>query len=391
MNKYVLWLASWYPSKIHAFDGDFIERHAKAVCPFIPIVILFVTKDESLQPGETIIEKTEDGGMEVYRGYYGPSHFRLTEKIFSFFKYFFLQKKIFSQIKKQKGLPNLIHVHVAFKAGLFARYLKKNYHIPYIISEHWTGYYLENPYSIYKSDYLTLQLTKWILKGASLLLPVAQKLGETINFLTKVNFKVVPNVVDTDLFYFKPTKKEKTRFIHPSTMSYEKNSEGIIRAAIELNREGFEFELLMIGGITDSMLKLAKDSGGLDKFIFFKNEIPYKQVAFEMQNSSALVLFSRFENLPCVILEALCCGLPIISTGVGGIQEIVSSSNGILVESENEDQLMQAMKSMILNYSHFDQQKIAKESALLFGYSTVGEQIFNWYQNVLKNKVGKNN
>jgi len=42
-NKpYVLWLASWYPNKIKPFEGDFIQRHAKAASSYIPVTVFYV-------------------------------------------------------------------------------------------------------------------------------------------------------------------------------------------------------------------------------------------------------------------------------------------------------------------------------------------------------------
>ena len=387
MTNYVLWLVSWYPGKTDPFNGDFIERHAIAVAAFTPIIVLFVVKDNSLKKGDFKTEKEIIGNLTVYRGYYGPSRFPLTEIIYSSFRYFSLQKKVFAQIKKERGLPDLVHVHIAFKAGIFARYIKSKYRIPYIITEHWTGYYKKSPNSIYKAGLFPKQLTKWIIKGGSLLLPVAHRLGETINELTPVKYKVIPNVVDTDLFFYKPSELQKPRFVHPSTMTYVKNPEGILRAAIELHQEGYEFDLLMVGGVSDSLLALAKKSGGLDQYLFFKKEIPYTQVATEMQNSSALVLFSRFENLPCVILEALCCGLPVISTDVGGIKEVVNESNGILIESEDEDALKNALKYVIDNYHLFDREKIALDASVTFAYSTNGRQISDVYNQLLNKEI----
>ncbi len=389
MSNYILWLVSWYPGKTDLFNGDFIERHAKAVASFTPIVVIFVTKDVSLKKGQFVIEKEVEGNLTVYRGYYGSSAFPFTEKLYSSFRYFDLQRKIFAQIKKERGNPGLVHVHMAFKAGIFARYLKARKHIPYVITEHWTGYYQKSPNSIYKADFFSKQLTKWVLKGGSLLLPVAHKLGETINLLVPVKYEVIPNVVDTNLFFYKPEELKLPRFIHPSTMSYVKNPEGILRVAIELHKEGYEFELLMVGGVPDSLLELAEKSGGLNQYLFFKKEIPYTQVATEMQNSSALVLFSRFENLPCVILEALCCGLPVISADVGGIKEVVDETNGILVKSEDEKALRKAFKNMIDNYHLFDRKKIALDSAETFAYRTIGKQILDTYKHVLNKLTNK--
>ena len=39
-----LWLASWYPSKIAPFEGDFIQRHARATALVQPVHVVHVCK-----------------------------------------------------------------------------------------------------------------------------------------------------------------------------------------------------------------------------------------------------------------------------------------------------------------------------------------------------------
>ncbi len=43
----VLFLASWYPSKVDPFDGDFIERHAKSISLTNRVFVIYVVKDPS--------------------------------------------------------------------------------------------------------------------------------------------------------------------------------------------------------------------------------------------------------------------------------------------------------------------------------------------------------
>src|SRR5690606_40406315 len=107
MSNYVLWLVSWYPGKTDPFNGDFIERHAKAVAAFTPVIIIFISKDDSLKKGSFLIEKEVEGNLTVFHGYYGPSSLPSFEKLYSSYRYFHLQKKIFSQIRKERGLPDL--------------------------------------------------------------------------------------------------------------------------------------------------------------------------------------------------------------------------------------------------------------------------------------------
>jgi glycosyltransferase involved in cell wall biosynthesis len=76
-------------------------------------------------------------------------------------------------------------------------------------------------------------------------------------------------------------------------------------------------------------------------------------------------MFSRIENLPCAILEALSCGLPVISSNVGGISEWINESNGMLVPSEDEDALLKAMKFLSDHYENYrrdDLHRFAEEN-----------------------------
>ena len=84
-------------------------------------------------------------------------------------------------------------------------------------------------------------------------------------------------------------------------------------------------------------------------------------------------------NFPCVIIEALCCGLPIITSNVGGCAEIVNDKNGIVVESENIDSLAKAILEMVKNYSIYNQENIANNAQNLFNYNTVAKQIYRVY------------
>jgi glycosyltransferase involved in cell wall biosynthesis len=170
-------------------------------------------------------------------------------------------------------------------------------------------------------------------------------------------------------------------------MNYQKNPEGILLACKMVKARGISFELLMVGKEDKALNILAKQYGLDDGTVIFKPAISYAGVANEMQQSSALLLFSRFENLPCVVLEALCSGLPVISTNVGGINEVINDSNGILIENENTEQLANAMCTLINNYKMYNKASIATDAAKKFNYVTVGHQYLNVYHTILKTTV----
>ncbi|HMT78564.1 MAG TPA: hypothetical protein PKA44_12680, partial [Saprospiraceae bacterium] len=48
LQKHILFLASWYPSRILPFSGDFIQRHARAAVLMNKVTVLHAIKDEKL-------------------------------------------------------------------------------------------------------------------------------------------------------------------------------------------------------------------------------------------------------------------------------------------------------------------------------------------------------
>ena len=155
-------------------------------------------------------------------------------------------------------MPDIVHVHVAFKAGLIALYLKWKYKIPYVLTEHWTGYYRQDKNSLFSKSILEKYLTRLILKHAVMVLPVCEALGNQIQkYWQHISFRKIPNVVNTILFYpgeYEPEKK--FRFIHISTLKYPKNPEGIIRAFTALLHEGLDAELVIVGPTGDGLKKM---------------------------------------------------------------------------------------------------------------------------------------
>lgn len=383
--KPVLWLASWYPSRVHPTNGDFVERHAKAVSRLQPVVVLLVEKDETLPKGKTETVITEEPNLIVYKVYYAASRWKgLPERIFSLLKYRSLQRKWYAIIQHRFGTPLLVHVHVAMKAGLLAVYLKNKKGIPFVLTEHWTGYYRESNPNIYTVGAVLRRLTKLVVRNASVVLPVSRQLGQKIAELSgPLISEAIPNAVDRSLFYYSPSSPEVFRFIHPSYLNFQKNPEGMIEAAAALTKAGYSFELVLIGNAPPELVDLARQKGVLNKTVFILPAVSHAQIALEMQQSSALLLFSRFENLPCVVLEALCCGLPVISSRVGGIEEVVNGDNGILVESQQIPQLTLAMKNMIEQYPTYNRAAIAARATALFSFETVGAQYAACYKKLL--------
>lgn len=379
-RKKILWLVSWYPNKKDRFDGDFIQRHARAAAIYHDVHVIFVT--------DLLMEKESEEEWNYASG--------LTEQII----YFKQKKGFFGRVIKQwrwkqlyqhaieayckkNGWPHCIHVHVAWKAGLIALWAKRKYKLPFIVTEHWGMYndVVENNFSSRSTVFRNL--LKKIYHEANAFTTVSNFLARGVKRLIGKNCTaVIPNVVDTTLFFYKNEKYAKFSFIHVSNMVPLKNAKGILEAFKELleTSDGGQLQLIMIGNRDDEFVKLAGDLGLLNTSVFFKGEIAYAEVAAEMKQAHCFVLNSVMENSPCVVSEALCCGLPVVATNVGGVPEMIDETNGLLVLPNDKNGLARAMFNVWKNYISFDAMQISKLATKRYGYSTIAGQFEKLYE-----------
>ena len=216
---------------------------------------------------------------------------------------------------------------------------------------------------------------KEVFKSAFRLVTPSVYLAKAIeSTVTLLPYSVVPNVVDTSLFH--PGKEKHTifTFLHVSNMVPLKRVDGIIYAFKELIEVIglINIQLVLVGNKDNTYKDLAAHLGLLDKFIFFKGEIPYADVAKEMQLAHCLVLNSEMENSPCVIGEAHCCGSPVIAPKVGGIPELINLDNGLLLEGSDVQGLTAAMLWMYHNYKGFKLEQIAENAGRNYGHPQIG-------------------
>jgi glycosyltransferase involved in cell wall biosynthesis len=382
----VLWLSSWYPNAADPFTGDFIKRQAEALSLIQPLKIVFAGKYPS-NPEKQPRSTTEVfPNLQEYIFYYrSGSKNNIFSRLKSLIAYFKKHIDFIRQLHLNNELPDIVHVQVAFKSGLIALYLKWRYKIPYVLTEHWTGYYEQAKESLFRRSCLEKYLTRMILNNSALLITVSEALGNQIQqHWIHIPYQKIPNVVDNRLFYLQKDKPvQKFRFVHISTLQYQKNPEGIIRAFAALRKMGHDAELLLVGPLNEGLKKMIQNTVLPENSIRCTGEISYKQVGIELRNSSALILFSLYENMPCVILESLCSGIPVIASRVGGIPEVIGKENGILVNAGDEKELLEAMCLMMVKAQFFDMEKISQQAAACFSYEAVGKEILAVYDKVL--------
>ena len=334
----ILFLASWYPSRVSPYSGDFIQRHARVAARIADITVLHTVRDDDIA-GAYEVSDTDNGLREIIV-YYKDSGC----KVLNFFK----RMKAFWMGYIRAEVPDLVHLNTVLPAGLFALYLKFFLGKPFILSEHWTGF---QPFRFRQLNLMTHILVRLILQNCRLVLPVSADLGKQMKAVcSKPEFEVVPNVVDTDRFRIFSERKSsaKPRFLHLSMLDEQhKNISGILRSAKRLVDSGLSFELHIGGNGSLEPIRQFVARHHLQDVIFPFGELSHDEVPAMMANADCFLLFSNYENQPCVQGEAFACGLPFIGTDVGGIGEFLPETFGILIPKGDEDALYRAMESVI--------------------------------------------
>ncbi len=388
-NMHVLYLPRWYPHRYDPMPGLFIQRHGIAASAHCRVTVLYVHPDEQMQGSKADFLESTGEPLPTLRIYYRKyrSILKFPDKLVNAWRFYKYHRIGMRRIREKHGHADLLHVHVLTRHGLIAYLYKRLNGTPYVITEHWTRY-LPSTHTYY--GWLRKKITNIVAAGASCIMPVTSNLKDAMIRcgLKNDNYVIIPNVVNTSMFH--PASKKangKIRMVHISCFDdQQKNISGMFRVLKEISAERNDFVCDMVGeGIDYDDLRAYADSLGLDKdTVIFYGLRENEELARIMARGKFMVMFSNYENLPVVILESYACGVPVISTDVGGIREHLNDRLGILIEPGNEKQLKDSIVYMLDHPDDYDQKYLRKYALEHFSNTVIGNQLFDVYRNILK-------
>ena len=376
----VLFISSWYPSVLKPTEGNFVQQHIRAAQLVADVALVHVVLSTQHQE---LTHELKSAPYEEQLIYIPKSTLPVIGFLINYFRVFSTYWKFAAQTKL--GKPDLIHANVLYPIGLVGVLLKIRWRIPLLFTEHWTCYHA---YAQPQPTRIQQFFLRWIGNKANLVMPVSLDLAAAMqNFGVSSAMKVIPNVVDTSLF----TAVEKRphgvyRFVHISSLDPEqKNFHLLVRAFYQLKKQQPKVELHVVSDGDFAAYGTLVKGFDFAKSIHFHGPQDSAGVAALLQFADALVLSSRFENLPCVLLEALATGTPMIATNVGGVAEIIHQGNGILVPSEDENALLAAMTD--IQQRAYSAQEMHAEAQQKYSPTTIAGLFLEAYQMVLQKDV----
>jgi len=286
--------------------------------------------------------------------------------------------------------PKIVHLNSSISYfGVFRDYfctiLVKLFKIPIVISYHGD---LTNFSKIKYRGLPYKQLIK-LIKMADINIVLNK---QSYNFIAELNksgknnIYKIDNFIDDNIFKNKVEKISKEdstiKVIYVGGITKTKGCYDIIKIARKLQDVNF----IMIGDILKDMEEYILNS---PKNMFWSGVLNHDEVINKMYSSNILLFPSHSEGFPNVVLEAMAMGLPVISTYVGAIPEMIDNNKGgFLFEIGDITGFINAINKLKIDYNlrksmgEHNKRKCKNH----YSFSKVSMKLTEIYDSVIKDK-----
>ena len=164
--------------------------------------------------------------------------------------------------------------------------------------------------------------------------------------------KIISQYVDTDLFRSsKPLYDREKRICYVGNLTESKGVMELVEAVHlicdELAKGGWSIQLVGNGPLYGDIIGLI-EKYNLQSIIEMKGSMPHTEIATILNSARMLVLPTKAEGLPNVLLEAMACGTVVLASPVGGIPDVIKDGiNGFLFDDMGTDNIAKKLISSI--------------------------------------------
>ncbi len=218
---------------------------------------------------------------------------------------------------------------------------------PLVVSFRGDDGYLARDRAVWKT------ITQWVISRATAIAPVSRELLEILMELGAPSHKCrLPKFgVDTGMFHPAERKSdsETVELLFVGSLIPRKGLHDLLKAISAANLEKARLSVIGEGPSGAEFKNLAKVLG-IESRVEWHGGMPPQQVAEVMRNADILCLPSYMEGRPNVVNEAMASGIPVISTRIGGIPDMVEEGNtALLHDAGNVDELATHLKTLVNN------------------------------------------
>lgn len=378
----ILFITRGFPSEKDPMSGNYEAVQAKALArkghQVSVITIKWVSSFRRLFKDAPVSCRIVDG-VKVYEFAKPkkPKLFASVPKCVIRFRQWMF-KRVFDRYVQEEGIPDVAHAHI-ISIATNAICLKKKYHIPFVITEHWTKMNVDKV-----SPMLSYQAKAY--QYADRVICVSDALASNLKKLFNINSIVINNMVSDLFFQSRKTDhvEDKFKFIAVGALRKNKGFDILLEAFKMGNfADGVSLDIVG-GGDEQQLLESLVNKYNLSNQVKLLGVKKPEEVGELLCQSDCFVLSSRLETFGIVVIEALAKGLPVVATVSGGPETFVRPEDGVLVSKENPEELAKAMKYMIDHYKEFDSEEIRQHCYNSFSQDVIADKIAEVYQQAMK-------
>lgn len=375
----ILIISRGIPNPNDAQWGSFEFDQAKALAKYgHKVIVACVDTRLRMSRRKIGVSRNCVDGITTYIYYCMPSIFIefFSEKIGCRFIAWQWQK-LGKAIQQQEDKIDVIYSHYLFNSYYAVKCLQ-SFQAPIVAIEHWSEIN-EQPVPKMVKFYAaaTYPQTRKVIT-------VSKSLQARLKELFNVEAEVVYNMVGTEFSYVPKAKTDKMRFVATGSLIRRKGFDLLPEAFKLANLPCDKWELDIIGeGEEHQNLQRQIDAYGFGSNIHLTGAKDKREIASILNQCDAFVLPSRNENFSVAVLEALACGVPVISSICGGIRECINDENGILFEVDDVRGLAKAIKSIYTDPQCFNRQTIAAECKSRFSSEVIAKQLTGIFEGVV--------
>lgn len=376
---HVLIIPSWYTSRHRPINGIFFKEQAEILAKKLNKVGVIAPLYRTARNLDYTFNKSFyglSGGVHTYTKeiWHLPYLPARNTKLWIKTAKFLLEKYIAEQ-----GIPQVIHIHSVILAGEFAVFVKEKYGIPFIITEHASGFVVD----VFKNQ---VEIYRNIVKESFKNVAVSPSLANVLHKKIGGKWDVIPNIIQDSFINsgrinLHKNKSPTKTFFALGVLVPVKGFDILINAFQKLILDGTDFQLRIGGdGSERSRLENLISKNNLNDKIKLLGNLKREDVIREMQNSTFFVSSSLTETFGVVLIEALAMGVPVVATKCGGPEYIVDPKVGILVDSNNSESLYSGLKKIIENENLYNREEIINYCENQFSETVVSNKIIGIYK-----------
>lgn len=313
---HILELPSFFPPH----GGLFCLEQAKALKAFghevriVSIVELGVSRDRSFYlTAPWHEERTEMEGVQVF-----SSYMRAVPKAvrYNIGHWISLCQRAVDRYVRRYGKPDVLHAHCCKSAGMAAADISRSLGIPFFISEHLSSGLFERDFGRGWQKHTWLKdKMRQAYEAAACVIPVSSELVEDLApfFGKGYRSRAISNIVDTDYFAYherEPLAGRPFRFCCLAVADIYGKGYDVLADAVGHLPSGIEVHIAGQGTDSLPMQRLYEESSN----VHLHGHLDKAGVRDLLWKCDALVLPSRSEAQPLVVLEALATGIPVVCT-----------------------------------------------------------------------------